>query len=121
MAAYMGALFWLSSLPQAPLQDVFTISDKLAHAAAYFGLCLVARMPAETLFRRRGYAILFAFSVSSVYGAVDELHQSLTPGRMSDIYDWAADVVGAAIGAALLIYFEIMRKEKGSKVKGGKE
>lgn len=117
----MGALFWLSSLSQSELPDVFTISDKLAHAAAYFGLCLVARMPAETLFRRKGYAILFAFGVSSAYGATDEYHQSLTPGRMPDIYDWAADVVGAAIGAALLFYFEIVREEKGLKVKGGKE
>lgn len=117
----MGALFWLSSLPQASLPYDFTVSDKLAHAAAYFGLCLVARMPAGTLFQRRRYAILFAFSVSSAYGAADELHQSLTPGRNPDIYDWAADVIGAAIGAALLFCFEIMRGKKGSKVKGGNE
>ena len=37
------------------------------------------------------YAILF----SAVYGIIDELHQSLIPGRSCDILDWIADILGA--------------------------
>ncbi|WP_138120885.1 VanZ family protein [Bathymodiolus heckerae thiotrophic gill symbiont] len=33
----------------------------------------------------------------SVYGMLDEWHQSFVPGRMSDINDWLADTVGAML------------------------
>jgi VanZ family protein len=35
-----------------------------------------------------------------VWGALDEAHQEWIPGRMMDSGDLAADVAGAAVGAA---------------------
>ena len=115
LLAYMGALFVLSGIPQPSMPKMFAFTDKIAHAAAYFGLCLAARLPANTLFRRRGYAILFAFLVSTLYGAADELRQSLTPGRVPDIQDWTANAVGAGCAAALMALTALMRGKERSE------
>ncbi|MDR3283841.1 MAG: VanZ family protein [Treponema sp.] len=34
----------------------------------------------------------------AVYGALDEFHQSFTPGREVSVFDWMADVAGAVLG-----------------------
>ena len=39
-------------------------------------------------------------ALASLYGATDEFHQSFVPGRDSDVLDWVADTLGAALGAA---------------------
>ena len=46
-------------------------------------------------------ALFLAVALASLYGATDEFHQSLVPGRDADVVDWVADTLGAAIGAAL--------------------
>ncbi|WP_425619489.1 VanZ family protein [Anatilimnocola sp. NA78] len=38
------------------------------------------------------------FFAIAVYGAVDEITQGLIPGRSPDVFDWIADVGGAALG-----------------------
>ncbi|MDZ7623473.1 MAG: VanZ family protein [Ignavibacteriaceae bacterium] len=42
------------------------------------------------------------------YGAVDELHQMLVPGRFAETWDWVADALGAFAGV-LIVYFLINR------------
>lgn len=37
-------------------------------------------------------------AIVSIYGIVDEIHQSFTPGRESSVLDWVADTIGAVIG-----------------------
>lgn len=75
--------------------------DKVAHFAA-FGLLatLWARALAaggSTLVR----AALLALAVTSGYGALDEYHQSFTPGRDVEFADWLADSSGAAMAVVL--------------------
>ncbi len=41
--------------------------------------------------------------LSSLYGIIDEVHQSFTPGRCAGADDWIADTIGAAVGAALCL------------------
>ncbi|MBE0435524.1 MAG: VanZ family protein, partial [Methylomicrobium sp.] len=41
----------------------------------------------------------------SLYGISDEWHQSFVDGRSSDVYDWIADTIGAAIALFILYQF----------------
>lgn len=42
----------------------------------------------------------------SIFGAIDEYHQTFTPGRSgNDFYDWLADFLGASLGVLLANYF----------------
>lgn len=48
--------------------------------------------------------VLISIGVVILYGAIDELHQGMVPGRTLDIRDLVADTVGGLL-AAVLIYF----------------
>jgi len=39
--------------------------------------------------------------VGAAYGALDEWHQSLVPGRDPSVGDWVADAVGVVLGFLL--------------------
>ena len=98
---YAGIIFLLSaqSDPLHFLPHGLTLQDKLLHALEYAalgallvpGLRLAGRTPRGALF--------LAVALASLYGATDEFHQSLVPGRDADVVDWVADTLGAALGA----------------------
>ena len=73
--------------------------DKAIHFAV-FGLLgtLVCRLHPDL----RGAWL--AWVAVSAFGAIDEWHQSFTPGRVAEVADWIADTLGAALGVAL--YFQ---------------
>ena len=100
-----AALIFLAShrawpLPVAP---PFPHADKAVHALI-FGL--LAALTARAL-RAAGWgvrrALWTAVLAASLYGALDEWHQSFVPGRDADPRDWAADTAGALLGAALAV------------------
>lgn len=78
-------------------------NDKLAHFGYFFGgsglLCgYLYRLRPD----RPRWPTLLAFAIVflSVIGALDEWHQSFTPGRSgNDPYDFMADVFGTVVGA----------------------
>jgi VanZ family protein len=94
---YMGAIFYLSSLHQAPLPA--GVGDKPAHAAGYFGLgFVVARALAGGVPPRLALPqIVIGLAIASAYGVTDEWHQSFVAGRSADVNDWYADSIGAAL------------------------
>ena len=103
VAVYAGLVFLLSSQPQ-PLpflpKEIWSF-DKLLHGVEYavLGFLLARALRAGGLPAARIF--LGALVLASLYGASDELHQSFVPNRDCDPRDWAADTVGAAVGAAL--------------------
>lgn len=101
VAAYMAALFWLSSrpvLPEASLLPDWLNHDWLHHGLAYAGLALVTLRAVRGDRARIGVAALFiAWLIATVYGITDELHQAFVPGRTPDIRDVVADAAGAAL------------------------
>jgi VanZ family protein len=101
VALYMAAIFYLSSLHQAPLPP--GVADKPAHSFGYLGFGLViARALARGLPPRITLRqALIGFALASFYGITDEFHQRFVAGRSADIADWYADSLGAAI--ALLV------------------
>jgi VanZ family protein len=74
--------------------------DKLAHFLI-FGLLgtLVARC--SGLVHRKPLGLATAVVIVSLYGVLDEYHQSFTPGRSVSAVDWMADTLGAALAVTL--------------------
>lgn len=71
--------------------------DKLAHFAIYG---LLATLVARAGFpgSRAWWAVLLV----ALFGLSDEWHQSFTPGRSVEVYDWLADTLGAL--TAVILY-----------------
>ncbi|MGL5019088.1 MAG: VanZ family protein [Luteolibacter sp.] len=81
----------------------FQNSDKLAHFGYFFG---GSGLLSAWLFRRNPEnpnwwkIIATAVLIIAIIGALDEFHQSFTPGRSgNDPQDWAADLLGGIAGA----------------------
>jgi VanZ family protein len=97
---WAGAIYYLSSLPQPDLPELFPHFDKLVHAGVYAGLAfLVARAVGVQRARVDRFTLWIAIAVASVYGLTDEWHQSYVPTRSAEVWDWAADMVGSVMGA----------------------
>jgi VanZ family protein len=105
----MGLIFIGSSLPARMLPRSPILSrDKLLHAAEYAALGALACRAALGRMRA-GWAVLVGVLTASVFGASDELHQLLVPGRQCDVFDWIADTAGGAVGALGWIGFATWR------------
>lgn len=98
VGAYWCALFVGTHLPR-PLVDMHFLNDKLLHFAGFAGLAFLLAWSQNSL-RPAWSTALVMLATVSVYGAVDELTQAVVPGRTTDIWDWLADVSGAAAGLA---------------------
>jgi len=97
LACYWLMMFTGTHLP-SPSVAMHT-SDKLLHVLGFAGLgFLLGWWVGGNRPSWRGFLIVL--TVAAVYGAVDELSQSLVPGRSCDVMDWLADMTGAVIGLA---------------------
>ena len=83
--------------------------DKIFHFGYFFGggiiltswLLLRCSTKTSRLTRYLLPIIFFSF-----FGAIDEYHQTFTPGRSgNDLYDWLADFFGASLGVLSSNYF----------------
>jgi VanZ family protein len=96
---YMLAIFHLSS-ESNPIPSVTNLVwDKLLHTTEYAGLALLLCRALRGEGLRWRVAIVAAIVLASGYGISDEIHQRFVPQRDSDVRDWAADTVGASVGA----------------------
>ncbi len=101
VAAYMAAIFALSSQPQLP--DLpSAVSDKHAHAVTYAGLAVLTcrAVAGGSLAQLTARGAATAWAIAAGYGASDEVHQGYVPGRTPDLDDWVADAAGASAAAA---------------------
>ena len=99
---WMAVIFALSaqsSLPSLPESTADAVFKKTGHAVAYAILCVLAARGLHGGQPLQWRRLLAAVAVSALYGASDELHQSLVPGRTPRVFDWLVDVGGAAAGA----------------------
>jgi VanZ family protein len=74
-----------------------------AHVVAYaaLGSALVLAGPGQ-MARTGGWWWLGSWALATVYGGVDEWHQSWVPGRTASLADLLSDALGAALGVALV-------------------
>jgi len=93
----VALLFYLSAEP-AGLPLIPPPWDKAVHLGYYAALAVLLVVAAG------GRGVLIAVLIVVMVGAADELYQSTVPQRHADWLDWAADIVGATIGAAVFAW-----------------
>jgi VanZ family protein len=108
----MAVSFYLSSLSTVPGIPLFPHADKIVHFVCFGALSAAwawwfsPESWKEHTWRRVLLCVLF----TSLYGLLDEFHQSFVPGRSCDIFDWIADTAGSLPGS--LIGLRILRMAK---------
>lgn len=107
-------IFLGSSIPGQIFPDlpIFTF-DKLIHVVL-FGLLSWFTYRALKFQDRYPFlsrnALAASLVLSFLFGAVDELHQALVPGRMPDWYDLLADSGGILLCGAIVLLFARLRR-----------
>lgn len=95
---WAAVIFWCSSRSTSPIPLIpIPHADKGIHFTEFFILCYSichAQEPSGQNFRRIMWR---AVLMTSVYGALDEYHQSFTPERTPEVADWMADTAGAVV------------------------
>jgi len=98
----LPAIIWasiilaLTSYPKLTVPDLgFNAIDKLAHIVVYFILAvLVTRALVRDNTNVKNGIFLKSFLINSGFAFFDELHQIPIPGRVGDILDFSADILG---------------------------
>ncbi|MEM7263575.1 MAG: VanZ family protein [Planctomycetota bacterium] len=100
LVLYSGFIFYMSSREVLPRMPRFPHADKVFHCGAYCAwalTCATAVYRSRPSWSLRSIALVAALS-GAAYGITDEIHQAYVPGRSADVWDWAADSVGASLG-----------------------
>jgi VanZ family protein len=99
VAAYGGAVFYLSSLSRTPVPA--RIPDTLLHAVEYAGLTLlILRALNGGLLRRIPARVhLLGVGLAVLYGISDEMHQLFVARRTASLKDVLSDMMGAVLAA----------------------
>ena len=95
--------------------------DKLLHFLI-FGLLATVLLRTRKLKQLRLRDLIISIVIVSVYGFIDEIHQSFTPGRCVEIGDWLADTFGAIVAVILYAQWKEYRHllERRVKIKATK-
>lgn len=113
LAALLGFVLLADTAAQTILQITLQYPgvDKLGHAAMHAGLVYLIYLSLRHL---RGGAhsvccVLAAFTGAALLGVVDELQQTLVPGRSFDYYDVVANLCGGAMAAISIQLYHMRR------------
>jgi VanZ family protein len=98
---YAAFIFHFSSETNPLPMLTENVWDKALHAIEYAGLAMLVSYAWQSEGIGRGRTLVFAIVVTTLYAASDEFHQFFVPGRDSSVFDWTADAIGGAAGAAL--------------------
>lgn len=107
----MATIWWLSDRSTLPSMPGFTqeVWSYAGHMGMFglLGICMwwALGMNTRLLNRERTW---YAIGITTLYGVIDEFHQSFVPGRDTSIFDVLADFAGATL--AVLIIPRLHRK-----------
>ena len=106
-------IYYVSSIPQLP-SPPGPFSDKHFHFASYalLSTLLVRALASGRVKDITGRVALGAIGLATFYGMTDEVHQIFVPGRTAALDDLAADLLGAAAAAGLLLAWAIIRRRR---------
>lgn len=108
VAAGLVAIWWSSSSsPVArPPSAWRALLHNGAHIVAFGGVAALVTMAIAGARAPSRRAAWWSLAFTAVQGAIDEIHQSFVPGRVSSVGDWVTDVCGAclAIGVLSLVH-----------------
>jgi VanZ family protein len=95
-AVWAAVLFLLSAFEDVPGTALFPFADKVGHLGLY---AVLGAALTWGRWRSGGKVpVLGVLAVGAVYAVSDEWHQSFVPGRDASMGDWAADILGLALG-----------------------
>lgn len=96
--AWVVVLFLLSRITRVPssLDVLAVLPDKAVHATLYTALGVALAWGRRTS-RWKPHPFLL-LALGSLYGALDEWHQSFVPRRSPEPADWLADTMGVILG-----------------------
>ena len=98
--AYIGLLFFLSSIPSDPCIHTplaKRILHNFLHVPAYGGLAFLFLLTFNSFKRSESnfpHPFIFAGSLAFIFGVLDEFHQSFVPGRIVSLGDILLDAIG---------------------------
>ena len=95
---WAGVILVGTSLPGSLVPKEVSAFDKALHFTIY-AILAVLLAKEISLVTGRWRAAVLALAFAAAFGAVDEWHQGFIPGRTTELADWRADSIGAAIGA----------------------
>lgn len=109
-AVFAGLIFFGSSRAWSVPTEGAThvLLAKSVHVLEYGLLCALVRRALVRTGSLERRASMIAFVATVAYGATDELHQRLTPGRTPSPLDLLPDAIGAA--AALAAIYAVGKK-----------
>jgi VanZ family protein len=112
-AIYLASDTSGSDLPDFGLLDLFM--KKGGHVVGYalLGLAYLHALVPKGAARRRAAAL--AVLLAAGYGATDEIHQTLTPGRGPSARDVLIDTSGATLGVGLRLWRESRKRRGGGE------
>ena len=90
--------------------------DKLIHFVEFGFLCLMTcwSLSSARIGSKNIYKLILVIGITSFYGMSDEFHQSFTPHRSVDVFDWLADTAGA-VAAGLLWQMSVYKLQINEK------
>ena len=109
---YAMLILVISSIPDlSPPQLGFKYQDKLYHFLEYaiFSILLFFALFNSTSNFFKENILFVAILIGIVFAGIDEIHQSLVPGRSADITDFLADFMGLAF--VQLVFWLFYRKK----------
>jgi VanZ family protein len=112
LLAWMALITYWSSQGTLPIDSpevanlLKNLQHRIAHLFAFGVLGLLARWAFDGMPRPS----LAAIALVSLFGALDEWHQSFTPGRRAALDDWALDSASAAL--ALYIWSRLRTRSR---------
>jgi len=100
-ALVLAGLSRITAVPE-PLEPLTILSDKVIHFALYS--VMGAALAWARVVGRRNPPHLALVALGSLYGALDEFHQSFVPGRTPEVGDWVANTLGVLAGYVLFMF-----------------
>jgi VanZ family protein len=107
-AIYWGVIFAGTHWPTDPVpltgKTLWDRLDKSEHLIAFGGLAVLLCMAGTLRGVRAGRLAWSVPAIVAIYGALDELTQSLVRNRQTDFVDWLFDMLGASAGVAIFCF-----------------
>jgi len=88
----------MSSLSQPNVPKHWFNYDKIMHTLEYAILATLWNLVANLYLVNKRKQLLIIWFVCALYGASDEIHQSMVPKRECSGKDWMADIAGSGLG-----------------------